>query len=89
MTKVLNELIGDPIDKVRLQSVVDKFSFKAQSQREPGQQDNRSFLRNGKAGDWKLKFNRVSARLFDQYGGNELILLGYESDHSWVERVDE
>ena len=36
-------------------------------------------------GDWRNQFTREAREVFDRHAGEELILLGYEKDHSWVD----
>ncbi len=59
---------------------MDKYSFSKQSKRKQGVEDPKSFLRKGIAGDWKNKFTKKSAKIFDYYAGDILISLGYEKD---------
>jgi len=66
-----------------LKEIVTKYSFKNQTKREPGQEDKKSFLRKGIAGDWKNHFSKEACQVFDHYAGKELILLDYEKDHNW------
>lgn len=83
LTKVLN-YIEHNADAQKIQEVVEKFSFKNQTNRKPGQENKKSFLRKGIAGDWKNHFNEESKMLFDTYYGDMLIKLGYENDRSWA-----
>lgn len=70
-----------------LHQIAEEFTFENQSKRKAGQEKKNAFLRKGIAGDWKNTFSKEAAILFDQYAGNELIRLGYESDHSWVDHL--
>jgi len=70
-------------DRYRLQEAVDKFSFKNQSKRDPGQESKTSFLRKGIAGDWKNVFSSEARDVFKRYGAYELIKAGYERDDQW------
>ena len=78
--KIIN---GIP-DGDRLKRICQKYLFKYQSRRNPGQEDRTSFLRKGIAGDWKNYFGREAREVFHHYAGNQLIRLGYERDDSWV-----
>ncbi len=69
--------------EVDLDKIVETYSFKNQTKRIPGQENKKSFLRKGIAGDWKNHFNQKSNEVFDHYGGDALIKAGYETDHSW------
>lgn len=85
LRRVIRELAGQEIDEEKLNLIVEKYSFENQSGRKPGQEKTNSFLRKGIVGDWKNHFTRESRRLFSQYAGEELIMLGYEKDYSWAE----
>lgn len=87
LTKVL-EFLGEDISAQKIQEIVDQFSFKNQTNRAPGQENKKSFLRKGIAGDWKNHFNKEAQTLFDNYYGEMLIKLGYEKDRSWVNSSD-
>jgi hypothetical protein len=71
-------------DQVRLKEVSEKYSFKNQARRDPGEEKKSSFLRKGIAGDWRNYFNKETRAVFQEYAGKELIRLGYEKDDSWV-----
>ena len=62
----------------------DLFSFERQSGRPSGEENKESFLRKGVIGDWRTRFSPQAREVFDRYAGEELILLGYERDRSWV-----
>lgn len=64
-------------------STTEKFTFEKMSKRKRGEEDTRSFLRKGIAGDWKNKFTTEACETFDKYAGDMLIRLGYEEDHEW------
>ena len=78
------EKLGEKVSIEKIERVVDHFSFEKQTNRKKGQEDSAKFLRKGIVGDWKNSFTQESSELFDHYAGDELILLGYEKDHSWV-----
>lgn len=78
------DFIDIKVENKKIQSIVDKYSFKNQTSRVPGQEDKKSFLRKGISGDWKNYFNKESAHLFDKYYGDVLIALEYEKDKNWV-----
>ncbi|MDF1563933.1 MAG: sulfotransferase domain-containing protein [Deltaproteobacteria bacterium] len=82
-------LLGEEADLERASSTVAKFTFEKQSGRKPGQTDTASFLRQGRAGDWRNHFDRATAELFHALHGEGLIRAGYEPDASWVERCPE
>lgn len=73
----------DPVDINRLKELEEKYSFKNQSSRKPGEEDKSSFLRKGISGDWKNNFSAEACEVFDKYGGEQLVELGYEKDRKW------
>lgn len=84
MSQAIVKLTDKEVDVDRLQDIVFKYSFENQTKRKPGQEDKKSFLRKGQPGDWRNKFSREAAEIFNKYAGKELILLGYENDDSWT-----
>ena len=42
-------------------------------------------MRKGIVGDWKNHFTPASRAMFDEFAGEQLIKLGYETDNSWVQ----
>jgi Sulfotransferase domain len=44
-------------------------------------------FRSGKKAGWKAEFTPELSRRFDEVAGDLLIRLGYEQDHSWVDRA--
>ncbi len=85
--KVVTQLTGEKADEPRVAGIVEQFSFGKMANRNPGEEDTKSFLRKGQAGDWKDKFNREAAQVFNSHFGSSLISLGYEQDDSWVAEV--
>jgi hypothetical protein len=67
----------------QIEDVISRRSFQQMSNREQGIEKSGSFLRKGIAGDWKEKFNEEACQSFDNFTGDILIRLGYESDHNW------
>lgn len=72
-------------DQERIKKIVEEFSFANQAGRNQGVEDAKNFLRKGITGDWKNKFTKKSASVFDHYAGDMLIRLGYEKNSSWVD----
>jgi hypothetical protein len=63
--------------------------FEAQTRgRNQGIEDVTSHYRKGVAGDWGHYFTSAHAETFADRFGDLLIKLGYEEDHSWVDRAD-
>lgn len=71
-------------DEGRLRQITEKYSFKNLAKRNPGEENIKSFLRKGIAGDWKNHFSKEARENFNKYAGRELIKLGYEKDFTWV-----
>lgn len=86
LTDVLFKLSKKKISEHRISNAVEKYSFKNLSLRKPGEEDSRSFIRKGIAGDWKIKFSKKASKAFDYYAGDALIKLGYENDRRWINR---
>ncbi len=86
LVRLLNKMNCPGIDMTRLGNIVNELSFQNQSKRKPGEENINSFLRKGIAGDWKNKFTKESADIFDYYGGDMLIKLGYEKNSSWKDQ---
>lgn len=49
--------------------------------------EGHSHIRNGQAQQWRTDFRRRQGEQFVELLGDCLIRLGYEPDHSWVERL--
>jgi len=84
LRRVVFDLSGTELEPAIAESIADRFSFSRQAGRTPGEENKSSFLRKGLVGDWKNHFNEEARKLFDQYAGKELIMLGYETDHQWI-----
>lgn len=83
LQRILKHLTGKDYDLNKLNDIVEKYSFKNQSRRKPGEESKNNFLRKGIVGDWQNYFNQESSEIFDNYAGEQLIKLGYEKDHNW------
>ena len=86
LVRISGELAGKNLDLERAKEIADEFSFARQSGRRVGEENKGSFVRKGVVGDWRNQFGREAREVFDRYAGEELILLGYEEDHSWARR---
>ena len=73
------ELSVEEADKI-----VERHSFARLSGRKTGEENKASFMRKGIVGDWKNHFSQEAKEVFNQYAGDALIKIGYESDDSWV-----
>lgn len=83
MEPVLNKMIDAPLLKTRLEDAVDLYSFQNQTNRLPGVENKKSFLRKGIEQDWKNNFTPEASQVFKYYAGDMLIRIGYESDNEW------
>jgi len=79
----IKQLMQVEINNDLLKTAVDKYSFQSLTQREPGEENKKDFLRKGIAGDWKNYFTKEACEVFNHYAGNELVLLGYEKNKNW------
>ena len=84
LCRAVSELTGQPADREKVASIVEAYSFKNLTGRQPGQIEKGNFIRKGVAGDWKNHFTRESRQAFNNFGGQQLIDLGYEASDDWV-----
>ena len=89
LAEAMSTLLDKPADMDRVRESVDRFSFARQSGRKPGEEDSTAIVRKGATGDWVNHFTREAAEVFDRYCGETLIALGYESDRSWIDQIDQ
>ena len=87
LKRIIKEIGIKSIDEDKIEEIFEKFSFKNQTGRKPGEENPKSFLRKGVAGDWKNKFSKKAAEIFNYYAGDLLIKLGYEKDKGWLKKV--
>ena len=86
LAKLLSEYVDQEVDLDEVRYTVKRYSFENKTGRQRGEEDRSSFARKGISGDWKNYFNAEARQIFDHYAGDLLIELGYEKDHSWVEK---
>jgi len=84
LQRIVRGLAGKQLSPQETSAIAREFSFERQAGRQPGEEDSRSFLRKGVVGDWRNHFSPETREIFDRYAGEELILLGYERDRTWV-----
>jgi hypothetical protein len=84
LRRIVSELTGVGLDPEEAATIADEFSFERQSGRKAGEENKVSFLRKGVVGDWRGAFSPKAREVFDRYAGEELVLLGYEKNRSWV-----
>lgn len=68
----------------RARAIVARYSFKAQTGRQPGEEQQKSYLRKGVSGDWRNHFDAECREMFERAAGAQLRMLGYERDDAWV-----
>ena len=78
----------ETVDEARIVEAVERFSFGRQTAKATADASKTSYLRSGKSGGWRDKFDKASAQIFDKHFGDALILAGYEVDSSWAEQFD-
>lgn len=81
-SKIINHL-EIPIRNSELQKIVEHNSFEKKTKRSPGEEDKKSHLRKGVAGDWRNYFTDQIKNIFKERYGSELIRLNYEKDMDW------
>jgi Sulfotransferase domain len=84
LRRIVRRLTGEEPSTQEASAVAEEFSFERQSGRRAGEENRGGFLRKGVVGDWRGRFSPEAREVFDRYAGEELILLGYERDRSWV-----
>lgn len=83
--RAIEKLTGESPDPERLRAAIDRYSFDRVANRKPGEENVNSFIRKGIVGDWRNKFSPEARISFDHFAGQELVLLGYEPDRTWVD----
>ncbi len=74
----------DQTQSEKLREIINKHDFTKQKQLISRDNDTEvSFLRAGKAAQWKTIFNNESKTVFKHFAGDALIKLGYEASHDW------
>ncbi len=68
-----------PLDPVERRSLLDRYSFRSLSGREPGQEDPGSKLRKGVAGDWRNHFTPAVSEVFADATSDLAERIGYAS----------
>jgi hypothetical protein len=78
------DALGANVSQANVNRAVERCDFHALTGRRPGQADISSSARSGIAGEWRNVFSDKAMKDFAELAGDELVLLGYESDHSWA-----
>ncbi|HEV8044798.1 MAG TPA: sulfotransferase [Rubrobacter sp.] len=80
----LFSFLGAASDPQTVASCVEQTSFERRSGgRAPGEEDSRSGVRKGVAGDWKGVFSEGDKEVFKRVAGGLLVDLGYEEGPNW------
>lgn len=80
----LFSFLGAASDPKTVAACVQETSFERRSGgRAPGEEDSRSGVRKGVAGDWKGVFTERDKKVFKRVAGELLVELGYEEDPNW------
>jgi Sulfotransferase domain len=85
LVRVVRELTGRELAELTAAAIAEEFSFERQAGRRPGEEDRRSFLRKGVAGDWPNYFDAEARQIFARFAGDALVQAEYEPDRRWVE----
>lgn len=88
MTQLVERITNRPVDIARLSDICERYSFETQAKRRAGDENRSSFLRKGRPGDWREKFDRRAALAFEALAGDELRALGYASTSDWIYEVE-
>lgn len=84
LQRVFVDLTGEHLESDRASAIAEEFSFARKAGRLPGEEDKGRWMRKGSVGDWRNRFSPKAREVFNRYAGDELILLGYESNKDWV-----
>ncbi len=71
------------LSDAEIDGIVKAQDFKRLSGRNPGEGDDKNFVRKGIIGDWRNYFTDEHKKRFKARAGKFLIDLGYESDYDW------
>jgi len=78
LSRVVYELTSEYPEDAVVKEIVDRFSFKAQSGRSTGTEEQGKFLRKGVAGDWVNYFSEDAIKRFDYHASDALEKLRYK-----------
>lgn len=71
-------------DEEIIKKCIERNTFEKHSGgRKPGSENKEDFFRKGIVGDWKNYFSPANVAVFKRYGGESLIMAGYEKDNNW------
>lgn len=88
LARILDEL-GLDVPRTATEKAAVDFDFQRMSRgRTPGTEDASAFVRKGIVGDWRNRFSREAADVFQHWGGAQLAKAGYVSDGSWIALTD-
>lgn len=88
LSRTISHYLGEEVDREEIAYTVNRYSFRQQTGRNPGEEERTDFARKGISGDWKNYFSPESCQIFDHYAGDVLIEVGYEKDRDWVHTMN-
>ena len=83
LVKMISNFFKVEVNEQKIKKTVKKYSFESQTHRKRGEENKKSFLRKGIAGDWKNKFNQEAKERYKENAGDALIQFKYEQDLNW------
>ena len=87
LARVIVAMADHDADAEHIRAAVKKHNFTHLTTRKRGEEDRSSFIRKGICGDWRNHFTIEAGRLYNEYAGELLVELGYESEPRWWEKL--
>ena len=83
--------VGTPLAETLISGIVERHRLKPKNHDKSAGQDSDyvPHARKGGYGGWREVFTATTARKFREVAGEQLLLLGYETDHNWVDELVE
>lgn len=83
LRRVVDQLPYQHVTQERIRSAVAMHDFRNLTKRDRGEEELTSFIRKGVSGDWRNYFTVEAAKVFDEYAGDLLLEIGYETERDW------
>lgn len=83
LARIVHEAVGSEPDADAIEAIVERYSFRNQSQSKDAHGDGSSrgqFLRKGISGDWENHFTNEAEAVFWKYAKEQMHSLGYDTD---------